>query len=416
MTRYLVVGSGGREHAIAWKLSTETDAVVFVAPGSAGIAATEGVRCVDLAATHHQALADFAVRERIDLTVVGPEVPLVAGIADHFRARDLCILGPGAAAAQLEGSKAFAKDVMRAAGIPTAAYQAFEDLEPALDYVAHAAHPLVIKADGLAGGKGVVISDDLATSASTLRDFMGQRRFGEASERVVIEECLTGPELSFIVVTDGNGIVTLSTSRDHKRLRDGDRGPNTGGMGAITPSPDATPALDRQLVDTIVRPTLDELRARGLDYRGFLYVGLMLTPTGPQVLEFNVRLGDPETQALLVAMETDLGPTLVDAATGTLQSGTLATTRSACCVVLAADGYPEAPRRGELISPIPHSDVAHVFHAGTSAEADGFATAGGRVLAVVARGDDGAEARRNAYRLAAEITWDGRQMRTDIGL
>ena len=414
--RYLVIGSGGREHAIAWKLSTEADSVVFVAPGSDGIATTPNVSRVDISADDHAALANFAHEHHVNLTVVGPEAPLVAGLADHFRAAGLAVVGPSAGAAMLEGSKAFAKEVMKSAGVPTAGFETFSALEPALEHVRAAAHPLVIKADGLAGGKGVVISESLEQSESTLQSFMAQARFGAASSNVVIEDCLVGPELSFMVVTDGDAVVTLSTSRDHKRLSDNDEGPNTGGMGAVTPSPDTSEQLEAQIVETVIRPTLVELRRRGLAYCGFLYAGMMLTPTGPMVLEFNVRLGDPETQALLFAMEADLGPTLLQAATGELSDGDLSTARRACCVVLASEGYPQSPTKGDRIAQIPEpSDEVVTFHAGTARDAEGWVTAGGRVLGVTARGRSASEARNRAYETAETVRWRGRQMRSDIG-
>lgn len=417
MRRYLVIGSGGREHAIAWKLATEADTRVYVAPGSAGIATTAGVVCIDIAPSDHDALRQFARDNDIDLTVVGPEAPLVEGLADRFREAGLAILGPGADAAMLEGSKAFAKEVMRAAGVPTAAGRDFDELSEAIHHVQSAAHPLVIKADGLAGGKGVVISEDVERSERTLREFMADGRFGEASRTVVIEECLVGIELSFMVVTDGRAVVTLSTSRDHKRLADGDRGPNTGGMGAITPSPDTSAALEEQIRDQVIRPTLAELERRGLDFRGFLYAGLMLTAAGPMVLEFNVRLGDPETQALLFAMEQDLGPTLLDAARGELRDGSLATGRHACCVVLASEDYPLSPRTGDTIATIPRpTDQMIVFHAGTGTRDGQWVTAGGRVLGITARANDPSEARKLAYAAAESIEWRGRQLRGDIGL
>lgn len=414
--RYLVIGSGGREHAVAWKLATESDSTVFVAPGSAGIAATAGVEQIDISPGEHAALVNFVREHDVDLTIVGPEAPLVDGLADHFRADGLAIVGPSAGAAMLEGSKAFAKEIMQAAGVPTAGFQTFSRLQPALDHVRDAAHPLVIKADGLAGGKGVVVSQDVAQSVATLQSFMADARFGDASSTVIVEDCLVGPELSFMVVTDGEAIVTLSTSRDHKRLGDEDAGPNTGGMGAVTPSPDTSPELEASIVEHVVRPTLAELRRRGLDYRGFLYAGLMLTDAGPMVLEFNVRLGDPETQALLFAMEDDLGPTLHAAATGQLSDGTLATSRHACCVVLASEGYPLSPTKGDPIEGLsPSGDDVMTFHAGTALGPSGWVTNGGRVLGITGRGATLSEARSRAYETAEAVRWRGRQMRSDIG-
>lgn len=419
MTTYLVVGSGGREHALAWKLAQEPDARVFVAPGSDAIALEPGCECIEIAPDDHGALLDFAATRGVDLTVVGPEAPLCAGLADAFRAQGLAIFGPGADGAMLEGSKSFAKEVLAAAQVATAAYSVFSDLEAALAHVRAAAHPLVIKADGLAGGKGVVISETLQTSEVTLREFLGEQKFGESSATVVVEEHLSGPELSFMVVTDGRVAVALSTSRDHKRVGEGDVGPNTGGMGAVTPSPDDDADLRERIMSDVVEPTLAELRARGIDYRGFLYVGLMLTADGPSVLEFNVRLGDPETQALLFAMEAPLGPVIRAAASGDLSDTfQLQTSRAACCVVLASEGYPARPTTGDEISGLsaPQLTDTKVFHAGTIRDGDGvWRTRGGRVLGVTARAATVAQARANAYRAAEMISWRGMHARGDIG-
>ncbi len=414
MARYLVIGSGGREHALAWRLARE-GAEVFVAPGSDAIARTPGCRTVPVAPSDHDELAAFAKREKVDLTIVGPEAPLCAGLADLFVSRSLPIFGPRRDGARLEGSKTFAKEVMRAAGVPTAAHETFTDFDTAREWIESAPHPLVIKADGLAAGKGVVISEDVAQSVETLREFLIEERFGEASGTVVVEEFLRGPELSFMVITDGERVVRLPTSQDHKRLLDGDRGPNTGGMGAVTPSPWSDPALEEQIETTVIHPVLRELRTRGIDYRGFLYAGLMLTDTGPKVLEFNVRLGDPETQALLFGLSEPLGPVLEAAAREELTSGVLAG-QPACCVVLAAAGYPTDAVKGATIEGLTSTrDDAFVFHAGTARDGDRWVVAGGRVLGVTARGASPTEARSAAYDLAGEIRWDGRQMRLDIG-
>lgn len=418
MPRYLVIGSGGREHAIAWKLAQEKSAHVFVAPGNDGIARTAGCACVTVDIDDHDALLALATELEIDLTVVGPEAPLCAGLADRFRAEGRAIFGPSADAAKLEGSKAFAKEIMTAASVPTAEYDYFNTLEPALEHVALTAHPLVIKADGLAGGKGVVISESISQSEETLRAFMDDERFGDASTSVVIEECLVGPELSFMVVTDGETIVPLSTSRDHKRIGEGDTGPNTGGMGAITPSPDASDALRDTIIDTVIRPTLEELARRGASFCGFLYAGLMLTEDGPRVLEFNVRLGDPETQALLLAMDQELGPVLDAAARGELTATTLETSSAACCVVLASEGYPRSSSHGDVMSGVDAADALDdvvVFHAGTARREGEWVTAGGRVLGVTARGGDAQTARQRAYEAVARIDWRQMQLRRDIG-
>ena len=421
--RFLVVGSGGREHALAWKLGTEApDRKIYVAPGNDGIDADPDIDadCLDIASDDFRALADFAADNAIDLTVVGPEAPLCDGIVDYFDQRDLPIFGPTEAAARLEGSKSFAKDLMQDAGVPTADYDVFDELQPALDHVDSVDHPIAIKADGLAGGKGVVLSEDVDQSRETLEEYMAEERFGDASTRVVIEECLVGEEMSFIVVCDGDTVVPLATSRDHKRVGEGDTGPNTGGMGAVAPAPDATDDLEREVMETVIHPTLETLEARGTSYTGFLYAGLMLTDDGPRVLEFNCRMGDPEAQPLVYALEADLGQALVDAAHGELSDDTsLTSDRHACCVVLASRGYP-APDR-DTGYPIDGLDRAadhehtKVFHAGTAREDDHFINAGGRVLGVTGRGTTAEAARQRAYDAVADIDWDGMHYRRDIG-
>jgi len=420
--RYLVVGSGGREHALAWKLGTEGDHTVFVAPGNDGIAADPDIQgeCVDIDSDHFEALAKFARERDIDLTVVGPEAPLCGGIVDFFENQHIPIFGPPEAAARIEGSKSFAKQIMTEAGVPTADYEVFDDLQPAIDHVELVDHPIAIKADGLAGGKGVVVSDDVALSRETLVEYMEDERFGEASSRVVVEQALSGPEMSFIVVADGQTVVPLATSRDHKRLGEGDTGPNTGGMGAVAPAPEVTPELEEQILTEIIEPTLRELDDRGTPYRGFLYAGLMLTDDGPKVLEFNCRMGDPEAQPLVYALEADIGEVLCSAAAGDLSGGTkLTADRHACCVVLASDGYPSPDR--DTGHPIEGLDAAaeiadtRVFHAGTRLEDDRFYNAGGRVLGVTGRGSTNDAARERAYAAAAEIDWPGMHYRSDIG-
>jgi phosphoribosylamine--glycine ligase len=423
MANYLVIGSGGREHALAWRLAQDDPKNrVWVAPGNAGIALDTAITgCPMIEADDFGALAAFARENAIDLTVVGPEAPLSNGIVDHFREAGLAVFGPDSAAAELEASKAFAKSVMTAAGVRTASYEVFESLENAKTYVESADHPLVIKADGLAAGKGVVICNDVAQSLHTLDGMLSGESFGEAGERVVIEEFLEGPEMSFMVITDGDAIVPLSTSQDHKRLGEGDTGPNTGGMGAITPSPSVTPDLREAVLDDVIRPVLDELASRGIRYRGFLYAGLMLTERGPYVLEFNVRLGDPETQALMFAFEGQLGPILAAAAADNLAEDghtTAESARHACCVVLASGGYPGSGGRGQLIfglDDVPR--LAKVFHAGTGAgTAPGqLVNTGGRVLGVTAKGSDLEAARRAAYEAVSCVDWEGMRYRRDIG-
>lgn len=423
MKKFLIIGSGGREHALAWKIGVEGDArKVFVAPGNDGIANDSDidVECVDIDVGDFESLADFAEQKSLDLTVVGPEAPLCDGIVDFFDERDLPIFGPRAAAARLEGSKSFAKDLMTDAGVPTAEYEVFEDVEAAKNYVDRVDHPVAIKADGLAGGKGVVISEDRDQSRETLVEYMKAERFGDASTRVVIEECLFGEEMSFIVVSDGERVAPLATSRDHKRIGEGDTGPNTGGMGAVAPAPGVTGDLEREVMETVISPVLDEIQSGGTSYRGFLYAGLMLTDDGPKVLEFNCRMGDPEAQPLLFASEADLGSVLIEAARGNLPSDIdLRTDRHACCVVLASGGYP-APDRDtghEVHGLDAAADIAEtkIFHAGTRMEDDHFINAGGRVLGVTGRGITHRQARQRAYEAASRINWPGMHYRRDIG-
>lgn len=420
---FLVIGSGGREHALAWKLSQGADApVVHVAPGSDGIAADEAIRgeCVDLAVDDFEGLADFAEQHDVDLTVVGPEAPLCDGIADFFRERGLAVFGPGKDGAELEGSKAFAKAIMTGAMVPTAEYDAFDDLERAIEHVRRVEHPVVIKADGLAGGKGVVISPDIATSLETLESYMADEEFGAASQRVVVEEFLEGTEMSFMVVTDGEHVVPLSTSQDHKRVGEGDTGPNTGGMGAVTPSHLAGSELTERIVAEVIEPTLAELHRQGISYSGFLYAGLMLTEAGPKVLEFNCRMGDPETQPLLFAMDADLGDVLLRTAYGELSGDeTLASDDHAFCVVLASQGYPGPRDTGYVIEGLDEAaklEETKVFHAGTRRDDQGrFVNAGGRVLGVTARGATREQARERVYEAVSKISWPGMHYRRDIG-
>ncbi len=419
---FLVLGSGAREHALAWRLAQAPDApIVHVAPGSDAMEVDPALRGrrARVALHDHDGLIQLARDVGADLTIVGPEGPLSAGVVDAFRAASLAVWGPTRAAAALESSKTFAKQIMDEAGVATASWRAFEDLAEARAHVASQPHPLVIKADGLAAGKGVILSDDPVTSDAALRSMMRLGRFGPAGARVVIEERLSGPELSFMVITDGERVAPLATSQDHKRLCEGDRGPNTGGMGAITPSPHDAPALRELLVAQVVRPVLRVMRERGTPYTGFLYVGVMLTPQGPRVLEFNARLGDPETQALMMAMEVDLGQVLCRAARGALIDGeSLASALCACCVVMATRGYPEAPQPLDPITGLDQalSSEVKIFHAGTMRdEAGQWVTAGGRVLGVTARAPDAALARRRALEVVSQLSWPGAQWRRDIG-
>lgn len=418
--KVLVIGNGGREHALAWKLkqSRRVDEVI-VAPGNAGTARERGVRNADVAVTDLDGLLKLAQDEKIGLTVVGPEVPLVAGVVDKFRGAGLRIFGPRAIAAQLEGSKAFAKDFLLRHNIPTAHYAVFTELEPALAHVRKHGAPIVIKADGLAAGKGVVVALTQSDAELALHDMLGAHAFGDASARVVIEEFLDGEEASFISMVDGVHALPMATSQDHKRVGDGDTGPNTGGMGAYSPAPVVTPDVHARVMREVVNPTVQGMIADGIPFTGFLYAGLMIDASGaPKVIEFNVRFGDPETQPVMLRLQSDLVD-LVDAAIdGRLdQVDAQWDPRPSLGVVLAARPYPESPITGEVISGL--DDVpatAKVFHAGTTLDAQGqVLSAGGRVLCVAALGDSVREAQANAYAGVAKVTWANEFHRTDIG-
>lgn len=418
--KVLVIGSGGREHALAWRLkqSPRVDEVI-VAPGNAGTAREPGLRNADVAATDIDGLIALVERESIDLTVVGPEAPLVAGVVDRFRAAGLKCFGPTRIAAQLEGSKAFAKDFLHRHNIPTAAYEVFTDLDPALAYVRRRGAPIVIKADGLAAGKGVIVALTLADAEQALRDMLGAHAFGDASARVVIEEFLDGEEASYIVMSDGASFVPMATSQDHKRRDEGDLGPNTGGMGAYSPAPIVTKAVDQRIVDEIIRPTLAGMAAEGAPFTGFLYAGLMIGRDGaPKVIEFNVRFGDPETQPIMLRLESDLAELVLAALDGGLSGRTVRwDPRPAIGVVIAAHGYPGKVRNGDPISGLDAAsgDAVKVFHAGTRDEHGNVVSAGGRVLTVCALGDDLAVARDRAYAAARRIHLEGSFYRRDIG-
>ena len=418
--KILILGSGAREHAIGWKLARERDVSgVLCAPGNPGIAAV--ARCIAGDLTNPGQLLAIADRERVDLTVVGPELPLSLGVADVFAAAGRAIVGPSKAAAALEWSKSFAKDFMERHRVPTARYEVCDSAEAAQACVARGefGYPLVIKADGLAAGKGVVIAEDRAAADLAVRQAMVDRTFGSAGERVVFEEFLVGEEASYFVLADGAAFVPLSSAQDHKRIFDDDRGPNTGGMGAFSPSPLMTPAMEQRVIDEIVRPVLDGMEAEGHPYRGFLYVGLMLTVDGPKVIEFNVRFGDPEAQVVLPMLDEDLSWLLGAAATGALPSRPARFRNEPHVgVVLAAGGYPDQPESGKPITGIDAAAAvpgAMVFHAGTSKRDGQIVTAGGRVLTVVGRGASHREAIEIAYRAAALIQFEGMQMRRDIG-
>jgi phosphoribosylamine--glycine ligase len=418
--KVLVIGGGGREHALAWKLAAERGvSEVVCAPGNAGIA--QVARIAAIGAGDTEALAVFAARERIDLTIVGPELPLDRGIADLFASRGLCIFGPSRAAAQLECSKVFAKAFMARHGIPTARYRACEDAAAAYALVGSGelGFPLVVKADGLAAGKGVVVAPDRETADLAVRAAMEDRLFGDAGSRLVLEECLTGPEVSFFAVCDGRRAAPLMSAQDHKRVFDGDEGPNTGGMGAFAPSPLVDDAMQARIMREVVDPVVAGLRADGHVYRGFLYAGLMLTCDGPKVIEFNVRFGDPEAQVVIPMIADDLAPRLAAAAEGELQSAPMAfRPEPHVGVVLASRGYPASGPIGLPISGLASAARARdvlVFHAGTVGRGDDVVTAGGRVLTVVGRGATYEDAIERAYAGISNISFDGMHYRHDIG-
>ncbi|HUK14374.1 MAG TPA: phosphoribosylamine--glycine ligase [Thermoanaerobaculaceae bacterium] len=415
--RVLVVGSGAREHALAWKLSrSEAVREVYAAPGNPGIAAV--ANCVPIPADAIVELAEFASSLHIDLTVVGPELPLVLGIADEFSRRGLLLLGPSRAAAEVEGSKVFTKEFCLRHGIPTARARVVANRDEAAEAVREIGLPVVLKADGLAAGKGVTICRSPEEAESALARYFDQRSFGAAADRVLVEECLEGEEVSFMVLTDGAGVLPLASARDYKRLGDGDRGPNTGGMGSISPAP-VDPEVAAAILRDIVHPTVDGLAEEGRTYRGVLYAGVMVTAGGPVLLEYNCRLGDPESQAVIPRLDGDLVPLLLAAARGDLGALRAAWRHEVtACVVLASAGYPESPRRGDPIAGLGDALAqpgALVFHAGTALHDGRLVTAGGRVLSVVGRGATLDEAQRTAYDAVARIAFDGAQFRRDIG-
>jgi phosphoribosylamine--glycine ligase len=415
--KLLVIGSGGREHALAWRLAQGPRVQkVFVAPGNGGTARESWAE--DVPITEPEALAQFALKESVYLTVVGPEQPLADGIVDLFRAKGLRIFGPTAASARLESSKQFAKDFMIRHRIPTAAFAAFEDAASAHRYIDSHPGRIVVKADGLAAGKGVVVAADAAEAHQAVDRFLVDHTMGSAGNRVVIEECLDGEEASFIVMCDGEHVLPLATTQDHKRLRDGDLGPNTGGMGAYSPAPVVTPEVHARVVREIVQPVLAGMAKEGHPYSGFLYAGLMIDPAGnAKVLEFNCRLGDPEAQPILLRLKSDLFELIEHAMDGRLDRFNVEWDRRAALgVVLAAAGYPESPRKGDAISglPTPGEDF-RVFHAGTAISEDRVVTNGGRVLCVTALGDSIKMAQRRAYQVVEGIRFEGMQYRRDIG-
>ncbi|UNU89136.1 phosphoribosylamine--glycine ligase [Aeromonas dhakensis] len=418
--KVLIIGNGGREHALAWKAKQSPLVTrVFVAPGNAGTAHEGSIENVAISATDIPALLAFAKEQRIGLTIVGPEAPLVKGVVDAFRAEGLAIFGPTAAAAQLEGSKAFAKDFLARHAIPTAEYQNFTEVEPALAYLREKDAPIVIKADGLAAGKGVIVAMTLSEAEEAVRDMLSGNAFGDAGARVVIEEFLEGEEASFIVMVDGEHVLPMATSQDHKRVGDGDTGLNTGGMGAYSPAPVVTDEVHRKVMERVIMPTVRGMAAEGNVYTGFLYAGLMIDGQGnPKVIEFNCRFGDPETQPIMLRMRSDLVELCLAACAGKLdQVEAIYDTRVAIGVVLAAGGYPGDYQQGKPISGLPVEEASgeKVFHAGSRMEGDTVVTAGGRVLCATALGHTVAEAQQRAYQLAGRIKWDGIFYRNDIG-
>jgi phosphoribosylamine--glycine ligase len=418
----LIVGGGGREHALAWRCAgSPLVDTVYVAPGNAGTATERGIQNVPIGAEDVEALLLFAREKDIGLTIVGPEAPLVAGITDRFAEAGLKCFGPCAAAAQLEGSKAFTKDFLRRHRIPTAAYESFTELAPALDYIREQGAPLVIKADGLAAGKGVIVAETIEEAEAATHSMLSEGAFGEAGARVVVEQFLEGEEASFIAIVSGDVIVPMATSQDHKARDDGDSGPNTGGMGAYSPAPVVTDDLHQRIMDEVMRPTVAGLASEGIPYVGFLYAGLMIGDDGtPRVLEFNCRFGDPETQPIMMRLRSDLAAACLAAVDGELAGARMEwDERAALGVVLAAGGYPGSYDKGDAISGldrIPGGADVKVFHAGTALDDDGrVVTAGGRVLCAVALGNSVTEAQRLAYEATRSICWNGVYYRTDIG-
>ncbi len=416
----LIIGNGGREHALAWKAAQSPLAdKVYVAPGNAGTALEPGLTNVEISATDIPALLTFAQSNDIGLTIVGPEAPLVIGVVDAFQAAGLKIFGPSQAAAQLEGSKAFTKDFLARHNIPSAEYQNFTEVEPALAYVRSKGAPIVIKADGLAAGKGVIVAMTLQEAEDAVQDMLAGNAFGDAGHRIVVEEFLDGEEASFIVMVDGENVVPMATSQDHKRVGDGDTGPNTGGMGAYSPAPVVTDEIHQRAMDQVIWPTVRGMAAEGNTYVGFLYAGLMISADGqPKVIEFNCRFGDPETQPIMLRLRSDLVELCLAGAEGKLDEKTSEwDERPALGVVLAAGGYPGDYNNGEVIQGLPQQESADgkVFHAGTRMQGNDVVTSGGRVLCVTALGETVAQAQQRAYQLAEGIQWPGSFCRKDIG-
>ncbi|MGB0858408.1 MAG: phosphoribosylamine--glycine ligase [Pseudoalteromonas spongiae] len=415
----LVIGSGGREHALAFKAAQSAKVnTVFVAPGNAGTALEPKLENIAIGVEDIDALVAFAKENNVELTIVGPEAPLVIGVVDKFREEGLAIFGPTAAAAQLEGSKSFTKDFLARHKIPTADYQTFEQIEPALAYLKEKGAPIVVKADGLAAGKGVIVAMTEQEAEDAIRDMLAGNAFGDAGSRVVIEEFLEGEEASFIVMVDGENVLPFATSQDHKRAYNEDKGPNTGGMGAYSPAPVVTAEIHQRIMDEVIYPTVKGMSDEGHPYTGFLYAGLMITADGtPKVIEYNCRFGDPETQPIMLRLQSDLVE-LIEAANRVELDKTdiQFDSRAAVGVVLAAAGYPGSYPKGDAISGlrVDYAEGTKVFHAGTKQDGDNVVTAGGRVLCATALGNTVTEAQQNAYKLVDEINWQGVEFRTDI--
>ena len=416
--KVLVIGSGGREHAIAWQCA-QFDEVehVFVAPGNAGTALESKISNIGVESENISGLITFAKEEMIDITIVGPEAPLVLGIVDQFKDEGLTIFGPSKLAAQLEGSKAFCKDFLERNNIPTAFYKVFTETKSAIEYVKEKGTPIVIKADGLAAGKGVIIATSLEVAINAINDMLEGNRFGEAGSRVVIEEFLVGEEASFIVMVDGKNILPMATSQDHKARDNGDMGPNTGGMGAYSPAPVVSDLVYENAMEKVIRPTVDAMKNEGMPYTGFLYAGLMIGQNGDvKVLEYNCRFGDPETQPIMMRLQSNLANLCLLGARGSLADVTAEwDSRSSLGVVMAAKGYPNSYQKGDLISLPGSSSSAKVFHAGTKLDNEKILSNGGRVLCATSLGKDLKDAQNRAYSLVNEIEWDGSYFRTDIG-
>ena len=415
--KILVIGSGGREHSLVWKISQSPRVKkIYCAPGNGGIG--EMAELVPIGPEEIEKLADFATKEKIDLTVVGPELPLTLGIADLFSKRGLRIFGPNREAARLEGSKAFAKEILKENRIPTASFATFSEASSAKRYLGEQKPPYVVKADGLAAGKGVIICADRKEAEAAIEDILVRKLFGQAGEKLVIEEFLQGEEASFMALTDGEHILPLASSQDHKRVFDGDRGPNTGGMGAYSPAPVVTPELHRRILDEILNPLLRGLKKKGVHYSGVIYAGLMIADDGPKVLEFNARFGDPECQPIMMRLKSDLVSLLEATIEGKLDRMKAEGYRDpAVCVVLCAGGYPGAYEKGQEIrglEKLKHWQRGFVFHAGSAEKQGRFLTSGGRVLGVTALGTNIQEAVREVYRAIGEIEWDGMHYRRDI--